>query len=137
MSDEKPFCTIDIPNVETAAWIGAVLNPNIADYLMCENALVQMVYDSMPSKPGVGRETVRTIQGVAQPGKSSVWRVIQGKLRHVGASYQDRKPPWLPPKPPERIDSYDVTYSKDGMKAGCVSLSLEEMKLMVEECEKQ
>ena len=127
---KKPFCTIEIETVEMAAYLMAITNPSASQY--CDgdvDSIAEAVYTCIQG----GKDGMNRIRLQADPG--NIWHQLEAPLKKVGAHYDQHDAPWLKPKAPTEIDGNPVTYSKAGIAVGCANVSLDELKLIVEECE--
>jgi len=111
MGKEEPFCTIDVPNVETAAYLMALISPDIKH--LCSSGPKYFV-----------REVVRTFQGGVSGLQSAapkirqqrIWHQLRSVILRTGAYYTETSASWLEPKAPAKIDGNSVTCRKSGVK---------------------
>ncbi len=130
MGKEEPFCTIDVPNVETAAYLMALVNPSIG-----------CLYNNDPEC--FHDDVVTTFQGGMTGLKAAspkilhwhIWDQLGSILLRTGSHYTEDSAPWLKLKVPTEINGNPVTCMKSGVKVGCTQVGIEELKLLVKECE--
>ncbi|KKN05258.1 hypothetical protein LCGC14_1089020 [marine sediment metagenome] len=131
MADDKWFCTIDVPNVETAAYLAAILAPDLNEYVSCkENSISKIATAHFAGgKKGMSAAYAKILKG-----KVDVRKTLARRLQDAGAHWgQDA--PWLEPQAPREINGEEVIYSAGGIIIGCKELVLEEMREMVKKCE--
>lgn len=136
MLDNKPFCTIDIPDVETAAYIHALIYNVRPEAEEIDQSARHRLNTHFPGGYGAAKNIPsfnRMGPGAHRGGIVEKLRVL---LRDAGAfGRNSTTAPWLTPKPPTSIEGFDVTYhGEDGIKVGCSTLSVVEMELMVKKC---
>ncbi len=126
MSKQESFCTIDIPNIETAVWLKTLFNASPAKVLEWAAPSFKSTMNSCTG----GTESLIDSNEIRHV---YVWNQVNQALDVVCFDYT--RPPWLKTTAPEEIYDNAVIYSKDGIKVGCCSLALDEMREMVKKCE--
>lgn len=135
MGKEKPFCTIDIPTAEAAAYIEALLCTTPGKVLneLQGDTLEHFQY-YFPGGIRKAKELVESGDLVSRPVMNSLTKA----LRDAGIT--DTTAPWTVPQAPTEIDGNPIDYRGDeGIRFGCnnqYNLSVEQMKLMVAKCER-
>lgn len=129
---DTPFCIIEVPDVETAAYLRAVLSPSAEDILNRKD-IIEDIFDQIAG----GEEGFRAVsKKVDGEGVLAVWEAIGNALCDEGIDSDSDDAPWMKDVVPDKIESYDVTYNgKDGVEIGCTTLSLTKMRAMVKKCE--
>lgn len=129
----KPI-TITITRVDTAAYIAALIlnvKPDQDGYLESPKKRADKYF------PG-GSKAVEMLSDKEcdfQEDRYQIWAEIENALEKEGIHLDNA--PWLESKPPAKIGGYDVKYSSEGIRLGCANVPLEEMKLMIKECEEK
>jgi hypothetical protein len=126
----KPFHTIEIPDVETAANICARLYMNDGEIIRGDR-LQDLLYEGISG----GEASFEHLKGHTQDTVANIWEDLYFALQTVEADPDQGEPPWLQNVAPNEIEDHSVTYSKDGIEVGCVEVGLERLKAMVKRCE--
>jgi hypothetical protein len=126
------FCTLEIPNAETAAVLQALVNQGFKDRLTCDSERTRVaIIDCIQG----GEEGFNAAAKVAIKFKTDhIWRPLDRALEKVGAHHKGKKAPWMPNQAPNRIEDFTISYSEEGIKFGCSEISLETMEAMVKKC---
>lgn len=128
---EKPWLTLPIPNVETAAYLCAVLN--VPQHYYSEGMGDRIIEDFFIGIVG-GRKHFDVLKDSEKIRDSAIWGILNTALRRADAAWDSKNPPWGKPQVPKSIDGYEVSCSSSGVKVGCVGVPLAELELMVIEC---
>lgn len=132
----KPFCTLDIPSVEAAAFLAGLLNPNPTKY--SQEGVNEALEEAWAQGTMGGGTSFRYLaQHVNYWGLRDQLRPILFEAGFDLDKSHNMWPPWLTPQAPEKIDTYDISYNKDGVKFGCEDISLETMEAMVKRCKEK
>lgn len=127
----KPFCTIEVPDVETAAYLSALIWgawPDREEFKYTTRARIEKLF------PG-GLEAAEEIGFGPNSGRNSIWVSLNVALRNAGVNREGTTAPWLKPKAPDTIGGEEIKYrGRDGIKVGCALVSLEQMELIIEKC---
>ena len=130
---DKPFCTIEIRDVETAAYIAALImntNPSVSHHM--ESTVAAKINCGFPG--GVSAAAgLKTLCG--NGGRRDVLDKLEEKINQAGCTATTA--PWLGVQAPTEIDGWPVTCSSDGVKVGPTKVTLEELELLVEKCKAQ
>lgn len=123
--------TIEVPNLETLAYIGAVLNPNLDSYLGGDGD--EIIHDVFTCFAG-GEEGMRAVKLKIDTGLTTVWKLVEGELTEQNCNSDQDGAPWLKPQAPTEINGDPVTCKSDGVKVGCTFVPLKDLELIVKEC---
>lgn len=130
MEKEKPYCRIDVPNVETAAYLMAVMNPSVGEiYDNDAEDFIHLVSKTFQGKTRGLRAAHAKIFNV------DIWHQLANVLKDTGCYYNEKSAPWCTPQAPTRRAGYPVTCRKAGLQIGPVEVTTEELKLLLEKCE--
>ena len=129
----KTGYTITIPNLESVAFLNALLvrpTATIINSLKKDEEGLRSFNVEFPG--GIEKALELSIKG-GYINFMSVWGNL-GVILSRAKITRDHAP-WLKEEAPSQINNDVVKYDNEGITVGCVKVSLEALKLMVEKCE--
>ena len=122
---------IEIPDVETTAYLRALLYPSSSDAWDEDVDIQGAVFDGLVG----GQVGLKALGPMVEQTTKKIWHVLDRALIKAGCNQGGVSAPWLTPKAPSEIGGEEVEYlGKAGIKVGCAPLSLEKIELMVKKC---
>jgi aspartyl-tRNA synthetase len=115
---------VDFKNIETVAYVEALILNQDPEQLASKNKIEK-------NFPG-GIDAAKRLQRTNILQRHSVWNQLQSMLDSENIS--EYNAPWIKATAPEMLNDHSVAYSSEGVKIGCVEVSLAELEEMVKEC---
>ena len=129
------FCTIDVPNVETAALMVAMLFPHPHRLFSMSP---EKVYEEILKDIAGGEDGFKACVKQCGDGPHKVRAQLRLKLVEVNAEKTSTTASWLKPQVPQvprEINGNEVICGPKGVKVGCVEVSMDELHAIIEKCE--